>query len=231
MLVLGWSASCVGWGTAVGSIGNYQADRLPEHQRGKVSGATSMTMHVALVIGILLAPEEDTRDAPDPGRLPLRRLVASYGFRPREVPDFAWNWLGRFVFFLGLSLTTGFATFFFAQRLGIAVADLAPFIALTSVLGIGGAVLGSLGAGWLSDRLRRRRGLVLAGAAVYAAGNLVLAFAWDAEVIIAGMLVSLLGVAVFTTVGQAVVLDVLPHRETEAGATWRSPRSRRRSPA
>lgn len=32
VLILGWVLSTVGWGTVSGSIGNWQADRLPPHQ-------------------------------------------------------------------------------------------------------------------------------------------------------------------------------------------------------
>ena len=64
--------------------------------------------------------------------LSLSGLLRSYGFRPSRVPDFAWNWLGRFVFFLGLSVTTSFSTFFYAQRLHVTVAEVVTFIAATS---------------------------------------------------------------------------------------------------
>ncbi|MFK4805176.1 MFS transporter [Microbacterium sp. ZW CA_36] len=242
----GWVLSTVGWGTAAGSVGNWQADRLPAGQRGSVSGLTGLMMQISPVVGIVLvgplrddillvfavpaaiatlfiglfvvfAREPDSRGMLPESRLTLGGVLRSYGFRPREVPDFAWNWLGRFVFFLGLTLTTSFSVFFVAQRLALPVADVAGVLALTSSLSIVSATLGAIGGGWLSDRLRRRKPLILIGALLFAAGCAVSAFAYGLPLVIAGTLLSSLGIATFSAVGQALVLDVLPERETQAG--------------
>lgn len=242
----GWILCTVGWGTAAGSVGNWQADRLPASQRGSVSGLTGLTMQIAPVIGIIavgplrgdiflvfalpsaiavvliglfvvLAPEPDTRGVVVGAKLTIGGLLRSYLFRPRQVPDFAWNWLGRFVFFLGLTLTTSFTVFFIAQRLEMPVADVAGVQALTSALSIATAMLGALGGGWLSDRLGRRKPLVLAGALLFAGGSVVSAFAHDLLTVVVGVLISSLGIASFSAAGQALVLDVLPDRETQAG--------------
>ncbi|WP_404429875.1 MFS transporter [Microbacterium lacus] len=245
-LGVGWVLCTVGWGTAAGSVGNWQADRLPASQRGSVSGITGLTMQIAPVIGIIavgplrdsillvfalpavvavvliglfvaFAPEPDTRGFVATTKLTVTGLLRSYLFRPRDVPDFAWNWLGRFVFFLGLTLTTSFTVFFIAQRLEMPVADVAGVQALTSALSIGTAMLGAIGGGWLSDRLGRRKPLILAGSILFAAGGAVSAFAYDLVAIVIGVLISSLGIALFSAVAQALVLDVLPERETQAG--------------
>jgi MFS family permease len=107
--------------------------------------------------------------------------------------------------------------FFVAQRLALPVADVAGVLALTSSLSIVSATLGAIGGGWLSDRLRRRKPLILIGALLFAAGCAVSAFAYGLPLVIAGTLLSSLGIASFSAVGQALVLDVLPERETQAG--------------
>lgn len=246
VLTLGWVLSTVGWGTAAGSIGNWQADRLPASQRGSVSGLTGLMMQIAPVIGIILvgplgtqvlavfilpaavatvlvtvfvvfAHEPDSRGARHAHPLTVVGVLRSYGFRPRQVPDFAWTWAGRFVFFLGLTLTTSFSVFFVSQRLALPVAEVAPILALTSGLSIVSATVGAIGAGWLSDRSGRRKPLILVGTVLFAAGCAVSAFAWGLVPVVVGMLISSLGIAVFSAVGQALVLDVLPERETQAG--------------
>ncbi|SDS81750.1 Na+/melibiose symporter [Microterricola viridarii] len=246
VLALGWMLSTVGWGTSAGSIGNWQADRLPPHQRGKISGFTGLMMQLSPVVGILLvaqvrdqtllvfavpaaiatvfvalfvtfAGDPDSRGQREHDRLTVAGLLKSYVFRPRDVPDFAWNWLGRFVFFLGLTLTTSFTVYFYAQRLELAVPDVAGVMVLTSSLSIGTAVLGSIGGGWLSDKTARRKPLTLAGAALFAVGCVIAAFAHDIVTLVLGTLVSSLGIALFSAVGQALVLDVLPERDTQAG--------------
>lgn len=245
-LAAGWVLSTVGWNTAGGSIGNWQADRLPARQRGKVSGMTGLTMQISPVVGILLvglfrsdtllvfaipaafgvltamafvvfARDPDTRHIVHPHVLTLGRIIRSYAFHPRAFPDFTWNWVGRFVFFLGLTFTTSFTVFFYAQRLALSVPDVAGVMAITSALSIGTASIGSLGGGWLSDRSGRRRPLIVVGAALFASGCGVSAFAQDLPTLIVGTMLSSLGIATFSAVGQALSLDVLPNRETEAG--------------
>ena len=246
VLTVGWILSTVGWGTAAASIGNWQADRLPPHQRGKVSGLAGVTMQIAPVIGILLVglfrdeivvvfaipaaigavlvvlflvlvPDPDSRALVLGARLTVGKLLRSYGFNPRTAPDFAWNWLGRFVFFSGLTLTTSFTVFFVAQRLGLAVPDVAGVLAIVSASSIVTAMVGSLGGGWLSDRVGRRKPFIFAGAVLFAAGCVFSAFAYDLPTLIVGTLVSSLGIATFSAVAQALLLDVLPDRDREAG--------------
>lgn len=246
VLAAGWVLSTVGWNTAGGSVGNWQADRLPAQQRGKVSGMTGLAMQISPVVGIILvgtvraetllvfaipaafglvlaglfvffAEDPDSRRFEHPDPLTMGRVVRSYAFNPRAFPDFAWNWVGRFVFFLGLTFTTSFSVFFFAQRLGVPVPDVANFQAITAALSIITALVGSLGGGWLSDKMRRRKPLIVTGAMVFAAGCTVSAFAGDVPTLLVGTLIASLGIAIFAAVGQALTLDVLPNRETEAG--------------
>ncbi|WP_447648117.1 MFS transporter [Microbacterium forte] len=246
VLTIGWTLSTIGWGTAAASIGNWQADRLPPRQRGRVSGLTGVTMQVAPVVGIILVGffrdqvllvfalpavvgvvlvvaflsvvhDPDSRGMEFEGRLTLTGLLRSYGFNPRKAPDFAWNWLGRFIFFSGLTLTTSFTVFFVAQRLELRVPDVAGVLAIVSASSIVTATIGSLGGGWLSDRVGRRKPFIFAGAAVFAAGCAVSAFAHDLPTLMIGTLLNSLGIATFSAVAQALLLDVLPDREREAG--------------
>jgi MFS family permease len=246
VLTAGWTLSTIGWGTAAASIGNWQADRLPPHQRGRVSGLTGVTMQIAPVVGIILVgffrdqvllvfalpaaigvvlvivflivvPDPDSRGLVLERRLTVGGLLRSYGFDPRAAPDFAWNWLGRFVFFLGLTLTTSFTVFFVAQRLELRVPDVAGVLAIVSASSIVTATIGSLGGGWLSDRVGRRKPFILLGAVLFAVGCSVSAFAHGLPTLMVGTLLNSLGIATFSAVAQALLLDVLPDREREAG--------------
>lgn len=245
-LGLGWVLCSLGFGTAGSSLRNFQADHLSRQQRGKVSGITSLTMQVSPVIGILVAgavahstvllfllpsllgatclllfavivPEPSTADRRFGRRLSLMALLRSYGFRPRDAPDFAWLWAGRFVVFSGLAFTTSYSTFFYAQRLGLPVADVAAILAVTSLLSIASLGSGSLGAGWLSDRFGRRRPFVAIGGVISAIGCVVAAGAWNLPVLLTGSFLMSFGVAVFMAVSSAITLDVLPERDTQAG--------------
>ncbi|PVE98183.1 MFS transporter [Microbacterium sp. TPD7012] len=245
-LALAWVVCAVGFGTASSSVRNFQADYLAPAQRGKVVGLASLTTQVAPVLGILLAgtlvqnvaflfavpaslgaacllvfvvlvPEPSSRDRVVERPLSLTGIIRSYGFSPRRQPDFAWLWLGRFVVFSGLTMTTSYTTFFYAQRLDLSVAEVAAILAVTSMLSIVSLGTGSLGSGWLSDRLGRRRPFVAIGGLTSACGCILSATATDLPLLLTGSFMMSLGVAMFTTASAAIGLDVLPERDAQAG--------------
>lgn len=242
---LGWVLAQWGWGTTLSNLQISTADRLPESQRGKVAGLTSFATQIAPVFGVILAQfftgdplllflvpgavgvlfvllfvmlvhEDDSRALPkDP--ITVVQLLSKYIYNPRKHPDFSWNWLGRFLFYTGITLNTTYTAFFFADRLGISVESIAGIIASLSLGGILAVTLGAIGGGFLSDRLKRRRLFVLLGGVIMAAGMLLQAFATDITFLIAGSLITSVGLGLFAAVDQALLLDVLPERETDAG--------------
>lgn len=245
LLGLGWVLAQLGWGQTLSALQIRTADRLPEQQRGRVAGLTGFATQIAPVLGVSIAgafagdalllffvpgilgavlvlffvvflPEPDSRRMVLPDlrvATVLRKLV----FNPRRYPDFAWNWLGRFFFYFGLSLNTTFTAFFFAQRLGITVTAVAGVIAVLSLGGIVTTVVGALGGGFLSDKLKRRRVFVLLSGILFAAGAVTMALSPSLPLLVTGSLISGVGIGMFSAVDQALLLDVLPERDTDAG--------------
>ncbi|MGQ4267457.1 MFS transporter [Nocardiopsis changdeensis] len=246
VLGFGWILAQLGWGQVLGNLQFSTADRLPESQRGKVAGLTGFATQVAPVLGVVIAGgvsqnnlllflvpgaigvvlvvlfvsfvhEDDSRGLTFAERLTPRTLLAKYLFDPRRHPDYSLNWLGRFLFYFGLTLNTTFTAFFFASRLGVTVEEVAGVIAVLSLFGVAATTVGAIGGGFLSDRLRRRRVFVFASGTVFAAGAVTMALSTDLPLLIAGSLLSSLGIGGFAAVDQALLLDVLPERETDAG--------------
>jgi len=77
--------------------------------------------------------------------------------------------------------------------------------------------IGALGGGFLSDKLRRRRLFLVIAGSIMAIGMLTMAFSTEMPALIAGSLIVSLGIGGFAAVDQALLLDVLPERETDAG--------------
>ncbi|MGY0064309.1 MFS transporter [Streptomyces sp. LZ34] len=238
---LSWVVGMVGWSTASQAILNIQADRVPEEQRGLVSAWTSVTSQVSPVIGIgiayavssstllvflvpgvlgavmlvlfpLVKPEGDSRELVHTSDVTLKSLVAGYGFNPRKYPDFGWNWLGRFIFYMGLYCNTTFGTFFYAQRLDLPVKEVAGIVATIGIIGVLAAAGGAIGGGFLSDKLGRRKLFTLIGSAIFVAGAVTEAFAHSLPQLVAGAVLMQLAIAVFSAVDQAIVFAVLPDR-------------------
>ncbi|MEU4420273.1 MFS transporter [Actinoplanes sp. NPDC024001] len=246
ILGLGWILAQLGWGTVLGNLQNSTADRLPEEQRGKVAGLSGFAQQIGPVLGVVLAgglagnslllflvpgavgvllvglfvllvAERDSRGRDLGAPLNGKALAAKYVYNPRRYPDYSWNWLGRFLFYFGLTLNTTFTAFFFAARLEVTVEEVAGLIAVLGGVGVLATAAGAIGGGFLSDRLHRRRPFVLASGAVFGLGAVLMAIAPSTPLLFAGSLICSVGIGGFAAVDQALLLDVLPERETDAG--------------
>ena len=110
------------------------------------------------IVGTILAlffvffgKDADSRHMDLPSdKISLKKVFGAFVFNPRKYPDFGWNWLGRFIFFVGLYFNTAFGTFFYSQRLGLPIAEIAGIVAIIGLLGIVAA-----------DRRRDRRRLAV----------------------------------------------------------------------
>lgn len=241
LIGLGWVFGMIGWSTAGGAIQNLQADRVPEEQRGRVSALTGLTTQIAPVIGIgiayavssstllvfmvpgligavmlvllpILKAEGSSHDLVHSAHVSMKQLFASFVFNPRKYPDFGWNWLGRFIFFMGLYFNTTFGAFFYAQRLNLPVREVAGVAASIGILGVVAASVGALAGGFLSDKLGRRKLFTFIGALLFVAGACVEAFAHSLPPLIVGAVLMQLAIAVFAAVDQAIIFAVLPDR-------------------
>ncbi|MFF2485087.1 MFS transporter [Microbacterium sp. NPDC058062] len=175
---------------------------------------------ILALLWFLLVKEPDSRSLPDTGKLTVGKALSNMVFKPADHPDFAWNWLGRLFFMFGVTFATTFTTLFFASRLAPdgQVSKIGGLIVILSLLGVVATAGGALLGGFLSDKLKRRRIFVLLAGLGFTAGAIVMAFGGsNATLLITGSIVTSLGLGVFSAVDQAIVLDVLPERDTEAG--------------
>ena len=247
VLTAGWMIAQAGWAPVLTLLLTSQADRLSESQRGRVSGFSGVVTQLAPIGGTLLVSGFISNDGlmflvpgglgalaivafaliirePDArtlshanGSSGFAALLRSYRFSPRRYPDFAWNWLGKFLIFFGITFNTTFTAFFLADRMDVTVEEVAGTVAVLGMGGILAAVIGAIGGGFLSDRLKRRRIFVLLGAIIFGGGVTVMALSPSVPLIIAAAIVGNLGLGVFGSVDQALTLDVLPERETDGG--------------
>jgi len=246
VLMIGWVLSQLGWGQALGGLSASQADRLPESQRGKVSGLGGFATQIAPVVGViasgslmannlllflvpgiagvvfcllfvLFAREASSKDLIFEDRLSLRLILSKYLYNPRQYKDFSWNWLARFLFYFGLTLNTTFTAFFMASRLGVSLQEVAGVIATLGGIGILATTAGAIGGGFLSDKIQMRKPIVLSAALIFVAGIVVMAFAHDMSIIAIGSVLTSIGIGSFSAVDAALLLDVLPEKKTNAG--------------
>ncbi|WP_285244189.1 MFS transporter [Pseudarthrobacter sp. fls2-241-R2A-127] len=246
VLIVGWCLAQLGLGTAQLQLLNTIADRVPEKQRGRVSGLTGVAQLIAGVFGaavaasfvsnsvllflvpggvgallmlafVIFIKEPDTRSTDFGPRPSALMLLKNYGFNVRKYSSFAWNWLGRFLFNFGVSLGTAFGALFFATRLGMGVAEIGGIVALSGLVGVVSNAVAAGFSGWLSDKVGRRKPFILASGFILAVGAGISAVASDVPLLMVGLFVLNFGLGLFFAVDQALYITILPERDTEAG--------------
>ena len=169
---------------------------------------------IGMTIYAFVLPDKRLRRRPP--AMTLSQFARTFWVSPRQHPDFAWAWISRFMLYLGSFMFTTFRVFWMTDRLGLSPARAVATVS-TGVL-IYTAVLVVLGqaAGWLSDRLARRKIFVFVSTALFAVGlvwltqvHTVSGF-YLAEAIMGGAFGIYLGADL------ALVLAVLPHPEDNA---------------
>jgi MFS family permease len=239
-LAICWSFSMLGLSAMTAGLTAVVADRVPNRQRGLISGAIFGPQALGVVIGIaavsafgltslegyvliavllvvLAVPfvrryEEVPAEATEV--LTLRDIVGSLRIDVRANPDFAWAFGGRLLVNLGNSLGTCYLLYFLTDALRVHDPDTA-LLELTVVYLLFGLVLTYAG-GLMSDRMQRRRVFVAVAAAMQAFAGFLLAVypsfgvAFVAAAFLGG------GFGVYMSVDQALVTQVLPDARSRA---------------
>jgi MFS family permease len=169
---------------------------------------------VGMLIYALVLPDKRLRRRPS--GVSLGEFLHTFWVSPRKYPDFAWAWISRFMLVLGSFMFSTFRLFWMVDEIGLSPAQAATTV-FTGVL-IYTAVLVVLGqaAGFISDRLGRRKIFVFLSTALFAVGLGLLT-----QVNTVGgfyVVEAIMGAAygIYMGVDLALVLAVLPHPEDNA---------------
>jgi MFS family permease len=172
---------------------------------------------VTVLIFVGLFKDPDSSGFVPDDAFSLKVALSKYVYNPKKYPDFSWNWLGRFLFFFGLTLNTSFMAFFLASRLNIPVNEIGGTVATFGGVGILGTIGGVFFGGFLSDKLHRRKGFVLGAGLLFGLGSIIMVTSHTLPLLLVGSVLGNISIGIFSAVDQALFLDVLPERDTEAG--------------
>jgi MFS family permease len=177
-------------------------------------------MVLAVGVAVLLTRYQDrTLDPAQAARLPryrLREFLSSFWVNPNRHRDFAWTWLSRFLVFMGVATLVTFQSVYLADHLGFPLTDVPLLVALATTIHYLFVFAASPIAGWLSDRIDRRKIFVGIAALFYAAGLGVIASADSFTVFLIGMAITGIGEGAYSAVDLALVTDVLPNPDQAA---------------
>ncbi|HMO10494.1 MAG TPA: MFS transporter [Actinotalea sp.] len=160
----------------------------------------------------LLAPDYPNGDQ-QLRRSSVREVLKSFTF-PRNAPDFYFALASRLVILLGFNAVAGYQLYILTDYVALTPGEAGSIITRASLITLVAAFAGSFVFGPLSDRIRRRKAIVILGALLMAAGILILLVAaapW-AFLTFAGL--AGVGMGIFLSVDAALLSEVLPNDET-----------------
>jgi MFS family permease len=220
-------------------------DQVPEHQRGLVSALAGMSVYVALLIGssilsvtgtssnaMFLVPaaiglvlvlffaallkDRSTLDDPADKSSLLSTLANSFWVNPLKHRDFGFAWLSRFLVFFGFATLTSYQVYYLMDHMSVPEASIGNTMFMSTLITTICVVIASTIAGYLSDQMGRRKAFVFTAAITYALGIVVIILSKDLTLFYVGVGLASVGFGVYMAVDQALVVDVLPDRATNA---------------
>ncbi|MFJ5925016.1 MFS transporter [Kitasatospora sp. NPDC092948] len=199
----------VGLGLVLGAIvgpvlGSAFADRIPLGY-AVLSGILVLVM----VLFVAFVPDRDNRAEP---RRPFspRAFIAAFWVNPVRHPDFFWGFTGRLLLFGGYSMLNTYQLYLAQDYIGLPMDDAKRIVPLLGLVSLPGILIATALAGPLSDRLGRRKPVVLAAGLLIALGAVVpLALPSVLGLALSNLVVAS-GFGAFASVDQALMSSVLP---------------------
>jgi MFS family permease len=182
---------------------------------GQTSGYVVLAVLMAvLVLPFVLLTPDYPLGSKDRKPFSWRELGRSYWISPREYPDFAWAWITRFLMSLAIAMGTLYLLYFLRDKIHYARLfpgqDAQDGLLILIVIYTAGVVITAIVGGMISDRLGRRKTMVLVSGIVIAAAALLLTFVetWTAS--IGAAVLFGVGFGAYLAVDQALITQVLP---------------------
>ena len=243
-VLVGWCLAQLSFSALQAALVAVLPDQVPVAQRGTVSGVLGICVPVASVTGtflvqlfpgnqlaMFLAPcalggvfvllfiaTLHDRHLPAGASPPWswRQLAGALILHPRRSPDFAWAFVGRFLFITAYAFLTTYQAFYLIDHVGSAEDDVPRQVFVATLVQSGVLVVASLVGGRLSDATGRRKVFVAAASVVYGGALLGIAVTSDFDRFLLWMAISGLGFGLYMAVDLALVTDVLPDADNAA---------------
>lgn len=241
---VGWVLGQMLGNAAVAAHTATLADQLPTQQRGRVSGAIGIAQQAAVlgaayaaqflgeqmlllflvpgVVGMLLvlAYALVLQDPPLPARPPRQPgfllMLKTFWVNPIQQPDFGFAWLSRFLVVLANWMFVTFRLLWIQHEFELSRAEAAQILSTGVLCYTISLVVAGQVAGWLSDKVRRRKPFIVGSALIFALGTYLLVHAEDTTSFFLAEVVLGIGFGIYVAVDLALVLDVLPNPDEAA---------------
>ena len=211
----GTYSGLVGVGTLLGAAGFTVGASAFVDDPGTGMAVTAVLVLLAGPVAALLFGERSSRDLPR-RQFSAQTIAASFTFPSRQARDFYLALSGKLLFNLGLYSILGYLLYILTDHIGLSLGQAGSAIAVLNIITLVTALVMALVCGPLSDRLGRRKVLVIGAAVVVAVGMVIPFFVPTLAGMFAFAVVAGLGAGAYNSVDQALNTEVLPNDETAA---------------
>ncbi|WP_454716592.1 MFS transporter [Caulobacter segnis] len=237
-LMVLWVMATVAYNSMQPAMTTVIADRFAPETRGAVSGIVGAGMTAGLTAGtvvagylagaqvlayglfaaaiaiscvafVLINREPSSAEAPARS-FSWKAFAASFWISPKEHPDFAWAFAGRFTVYMGYQAVAAYLLYILRDYIGLSDAASNRTIANLAMLTLVCLIVSSLASGFLSDKLQRRKPFVIAS-------SLIMGCAMVAPLVLpnlTGMWIYAgvigIGYGMFMSIDMALMTQVLP---------------------
>lgn len=245
-VMVAWVIAQLGFNAALAALVATLPDQTAPAERGRLSGLIGMTLPVGLVAAAYFAQLFDNafqmavvpgvvgtavtlifaftfKDrvlTEKPAPLNLKEIAGSFYFNPRTYPGLGWAWFTKFLVYVGYCAGLLYLPYFFADHLHVAETAVPALVFQATLVSSAGTVVTSIAGGWLSDRIGKRKAMVIASAIIMMAGLIVIATSSTTDQVLVGQALAGLGLGCFGAVDVALIADLLPGSQSENAKTF-----------
>lgn len=152
----GVASAMIGIGTMVGgTVGVVLASQLAKNV-GIGYTIFGVAVLVVSLLFVVFNRDFSSKEAVYPP-FSWKRFVSGFWINPRTNPDFAWAFAARFLFILGYFVTVTYQLFILTDYIKLSLGDATAAIATLSIASLITTLVSISLAGWLSDKLGRRK--------------------------------------------------------------------------
>jgi MFS family permease len=227
-----------------GPISATVPDRTPVSKRGLFSAFAGIGVFVGGIIGNIIASvfsgnlfagfiafaiialagslpligtmREDMSGHPTAPRTTFAETLRTFFVSPRKHPDFFWAFLARLVIVIGFQSVISFQLYILSDYIGLGLQKANGVYPIAVILATVALVLALVPAGIISDRIGRRKPIVIVSAVIVAASTIPPLVAPSVPVAIISLAIAGIGIGGYLAVDQALMTQVLPN-DADAG--------------
>lgn len=163
---------------------------------------------IVIVLFVVLNPDRSNKGEPKPP-FDFVSFLKTFWVSPIKHPDFFWGFLGRLLLFAGYFMVTGYQLFILQDYIGLKGGAVA-IVPLLGVLSLAGTLISTLIGGPLSDKLGRRKPVVIVAGIILAISLLFPLIMPTVTGMLIFSFVSGLGFGAYQSVDTALMSEVLP---------------------